>query len=61
MPFSPDEALKHAPALAAFGAKLVAAFGADGDGGKKLTRKEIGVLVKQGLALLGKVLVDLID
>jgi hypothetical protein len=61
MPISPDEIAKHAPALAAFGAELVAAFGPESDGGKKLTPKELGKLAKKGLGLLGLLLVDLVD
>jgi hypothetical protein len=61
MPLTPDEIAKHAPALAAFGAELVAAFGAESDGGKKLTRQEAGGLLKRGAKLLVGALVDVID
>jgi uncharacterized protein (DUF849 family) len=61
MPLTPDEIAKNAPALAELGAALVAAFGPDSDGGKKLTKDEARRLLAKGAKTLGSALVDVID
>jgi uncharacterized protein (DUF849 family) len=61
MPLTPDEIAKHAPALAALGAELLAAFGPESDGGKRLTPAEARRVIAKGAKLLPAVLVDVVD
>jgi len=61
MPLTPDEALALGPEALGLADALRDAFGPDGDGGKKLTKKELGGLAKRLLGLGWKIARDILD
>lgn len=61
MPLTPDEALQLSPKAVALVAELREALDPDGEGARKITRAEARRIVTVAIALVGAIVVEILD